>query len=302
MTGQTGGPAAIIDGRAVAAAVRQEVAAGVRELVERAGVTPGLAFLLVGDNPSSISYVRSKGEAAQEAGIFSETYHLPAEISQGELIERIQALNADPRFHAILVQLPLPPHLSEDAVIGAIDPAKDVDGVTAVNMGRLLRGEPCPQPCTPRGVVELLLRSGHRPEGKHVVICGRSNIVGKPLAAILMQKREGANATVTVCHTGTPDLARFTHQADILVAAMGSPRAITADMVRPGAVVIDVGNNWIPDPSRKSGRRLVGDVDFEAVKEVAGAITPVPGGVGPMTVAMLLYNTLELARARCGLA
>jgi len=254
MTGQTGGPAAIIDGRAVAAAVRQEVAAGVRELVERTGFTPGLAFLRVGDNPSSISYVRSKGEAAQEAGIFSETYHLPAEISQGELIERIQALNADPRFHAILVQLPLPPHLSEDAVIGAIDPAKDVDGVTAVNMGRLLRGEPCPQPCTPRGVVELLLRSGHRPEGKHAGICGRSNIGGQPRASLLLQPRAGATAT-------------------------------------PPA-----------RPPGKSGRRRVGDVDFEAVKEVAGAITPVPGGVGPMTVAMLLYNTLELARARCGLA
>ncbi len=287
--------AQIIDGRAIAAQVRQEV----RERAERLkalGIVPGLAFVLVGDNPSSLSYVRAKGEAAQDAGIYTETFHLPGSITQEELLEFISRLNADHRFHAILVQLPLPSHLSEEKVIGAISPEKDVDGVTPLNMGRLLRGEPCPQPCTPKGVVELLLRSGYRPEGKHVVICGRSNIVGKPLAAILMQKREGANATVTVCHTGTRDLAYFTRQAEILIAAMGQPKAITADMVRPGAVVIDVGNNWIPDPGRKSGRRLVGDVDFEAVKEVAGAITPVPGGVGPMTVAMVLYNTVEMAQ------
>jgi len=294
--------AAILDGRAVAAQVRAEVAQRVRRLRERTGITPGLAFVLVGDDPSSLSYIRSKGEAATEAGIHSITLHLPAETPQAEVIARVRELNADPAFHAILVQLPLPPHIDEGAVMEAIDPAKDVDGVTAVNMGRLLRGEPCPQPCTPRGVVELLLRTGHRPEGKHVVIVGRSNIVGKPLAAILVQKRAGANATVTVCHTGTPDLARFTRQADILVAAMGSPLAITADMVRPGAVVVDVGNNWLPDPSRKSGRRLVGDVDYQAVRQVAGAITPVPGGVGPMTVAMVLLNTLELAEGQLGLA
>jgi len=289
--------AEVIDGRAIAAQVRREVREKAERLKAR-GVVPGLAFVLVGDNPSSLSYVRAKGEAAEEVGIYSETFRLPASISQGELLEHIAALNRDPRFHAILVQLPLPSHLSEEKTIAAIDPEKDVDGVTPVNMGRLLRGEPCPQPCTPRGVVELLLRSGHRPEGKHVVIVGRSNIVGKPLAAILMQKREGANATVTICHTGTRHLAHFTRQADILVAAMGSPQAITADMVRPGAVVVDVGNNWVPDPTRKSGRRLVGDVDFEAVKEVAGAITPVPGGVGPMTVAMVLLNTVELAEKK----
>ncbi len=298
----TGQGAIVLDGRAVAAQVRAEVAERVRRLHERTGITPGLAFVLVGDNPSSLSYVRSKGEAAREVGIHSITLHLPADTPQDEVIARVRELNSDSAFHAILVQLPLPSHISESAVIEAIAPEKDVDGVTAVNMGRLLRGEPCPQPCTPRGVVELLVRSGYRPEGKHVVIVGRSNIVGKPLAAILVQKREGANATVTVCHTGTPDLARFTRQADILIAAMGSAHAITADMVRPGAVVVDVGNNWLPDPTRKSGRRLVGDVDYEAVRQVAAAITPVPGGVGPMTVAMVLMNTVELAERQLGLA
>lgn len=287
-------PAQIIDGRAIAAQVRAQVARRAQSLRER-GITPGLAFVLVGDNPSSISYVRSKGNAAEEAGIFSETFHLPQGITREVLLSRLMDLNEDRRFHAVLVQLPLPPHLDESEVVGAIDPNKDVDGVTPANQGHLLRGEPCPWPATPAGVVELLHCSGNPPAGKHVVICGRSNIVGKPLAAILMQKSPRANATVTLCHTGTRDLASLTRQADILVAAMGSPRAITADMVKPGAVVIDVGNNWIQDPTRASGRRLVGDVDFEAVKEVASAITPVPGGVGPMTVAMLLANTVMLA-------
>jgi len=289
--------AQIIDGKAIAAQVREETAQRARRLSERS-VTPGLALVLVGENPSSLSYVRSKGDAAEQAGIYSETFPLPADIDQPALISRIQDLNEDPRFHAILVQLPLPSHLSESDVIGAIDPLKDVDGVTSANMGRLLRGEPCPWPATPAGVLELLHRSGHPPAGKHVVICGRSNIVGKPLAAILMQKSPRANATVTVCHTGTADLPAFARQADILIAAMGSAHAITADMVKPGAVVIDVGNNWVEDPSRKSGRRLVGDVDFEAVREVAAAITPVPGGVGPMTVAMLLANTVMLAEGQ----
>jgi len=289
-------PARIIDGRAIAQEVRAEVARRARSLARR-GVTPGLALILVGDNPSSISYVRAKGDAAEEAGIFSETFHLSDTISQEELTSRILDVDEDARFHALLVQLPLPRHLDEAAAVNAIDPTKDVDGVTAVNLGRLLRGEPCPHPATPAGVVELLHRTGYPPAGKHVVICGRSNIVGKPLAAILMQKNPRANATVTVCHTGTPDLAELTRQADILIAAMGVPAAITAGMVKPGAVVIDVGNNWVEDASRKSGRRLVGDVDFEGVSAVAGAITPVPGGVGPMTVAMLLSNTVMLAQA-----
>ncbi len=292
-------PATIIDGHAIAAQIRQEAARRARRLKER-GVTPGLAFVLVGDNPSSLSYIRSKGDSAEQAGIYSDTFHLPENIDQATLISRILDLNEDRRFHAILTQLPFPPHLDEDAVIGAIDPVKDVDGVTTINMGRLLRGEPCPWPNTPAGIVEILHRSGYPPAGKHVVICGRSNIVGKPLAAILMQKNDRANATVTICHTGTRDLAGFARQADILIAAMGSPGAISAGMVKPGAVVIDVGNNWVPDASRKSGRRLVGDVDFQAVKEVAAAITPVPGGVGPLTIAMLLSNTLMLAEQQAG--
>ncbi len=286
--------ALIIDGKAIAAQVRAEVAERASKLAER-GVIPGLALFLIGDDPSSISSIRSKGDAAEQAGIYSETLELSDSISQDRLISRIMDLDEDSRFHAVLVQLPLPPHLDESAIIDAIDPTKDVDGVTAANQGRLLRGEPCPHPATPAGVLELLHRTGNAPQGKHVVVCGRSNIVGKPLAAILMQKNRRANATVTVCHTGTPNLAAFTRQADILVSAMGSPAAITADMVKPGAVIIDVGNNWVPDSSRKSGRRLVGDVDFAAVSRAAGAITPVPGGVGPMTVAMLLSNTVMLA-------
>src|SRR3972149_9792171 len=247
-------PAHIIDGKAIAAEVREEAARRARRLNER-GVKPGLALVLAGENLSSLSYVRSKGDAAEQAGIYSEMFHLPQDTDQPSLISHIRILNQDPRFHAILVQLPLPPQLSESDVIAAIDPAKDVDGVTSASLGRLLRGEPCPWPATPAGGVELLHRSGHPPSGKHVVICGRSNIVGKPLAAILMQKSPRANATVTVCHTGTPDLAEVTRQADILIAAMGVPAAITAGMVKPGAVVIDVGNNWGEDASRKSGRR-----------------------------------------------
>ncbi len=289
-------PAQIIDGLAIAAQVRAEVAERARKLADR-GVIPGLALFLIGDDPSSISYVRSKDNAAEEAGIFSETLDLSDSITQDRLISRILDVDEDSRFHAVLVQLPLPPHLDESAIINANDPTPDVDGVTAANQGRLLRGEPCPHPATPAGVLELLHRTGNPPQGKHVVVCGRSNIVGKPIAAILMQKNPRANATVTICHTGTTDLAHFTRQADILIAAMGVPAAITADMVKPGAVVIDVGNNWVPDRTRKSGRRLVGDVDFEGVSAVAGAITPVPGGVGPMTVAMLLSNTVMLAEA-----
>jgi methylenetetrahydrofolate dehydrogenase (NADP+)/methenyltetrahydrofolate cyclohydrolase len=289
-------PAHIIDGRAIAQQVRAEVAQRAGELSGK-GVTPGLAFMLVGENPSSISYVRSKGDAAEQAGIFSETFHLSESITQDQLISHILDVNEDDRFHAVLVQLPLPPHMDESAAINAVDPTKDVDGITADNLGRLLRGEPCPHPATPAGVVELLHRTDNPPAGKHVVVCGRSNIVGKPVAAILMQKNARANATVTVCHTGTPDLADCTRRADILIAAMGSPAAITADMVKPGAAVIDVGNNWLEDSSRKSGRRLVGDVDFEPVSRVAGAITRatkpwgstfrgVPGGteyVGPQS-------------------
>ena len=287
-------PTNIIDGKAIAAEVRAEVAERAKALHAK-GVTPGLALVLVGDNPSSLSYVRSKGTTAEEAGIFSEFVHLPESTAEADVIAKVRELNADERFHGILVQLPLPKQVDENRVIAAIDPAKDADGVTATSLGKLMRGEPCPWPATPAGIVELLHRSGSPPAGKHVVICGRSNIVGKPVANILMQKSERANATVTLCHTGTRDLASFTRRADILIAAMGVAGAITADMVTPGAVVIDVGNNWIEDASRKSGRRLVGDVDYEPVSQVAGAITPVPGGVGPMTIAMLLSNTVWLA-------
>jgi methylenetetrahydrofolate dehydrogenase (NADP+)/methenyltetrahydrofolate cyclohydrolase len=287
-------PAQIIDGKSIAAEVRAEVSDRAHRLQKR-GITPGIALLLVGDDPSSLSYVRSKGTTAEEAGLFSEFIQMPEDTSESDVIARVQALNADDRFHGILVQLPLPKQMSEDRVIAAIDPDKDADGVTTTSLGRLMRGEPGTWPATPAGIAELLHRSGHPPAGKHVVVCGRSNIVGKPIANILMQKNDRANATVTLCHTGTADLSALTRQADILIAAMGVARAITSEMVKPGAVVIDVGNNWIEDASRKSGRRLVGDVDYEPVSQVASAITPVPGGVGPMTIAMLLSNTAWLA-------
>ncbi len=292
--------ATIIDGQAIAAEVRRELEGRVAALKAR-GVTPGLAAVLVGDNPASISYVRGKAKACAEVGIDAETVRLPADISEEALLGTIADLNADPRFHGIIVQLPLPPHLDGDRATRAVAPEKDADGLHPLNLGLLMRGEGVLLPATPSGVQQLLVRSGHDPAGKHVVIAGRSNLVGKPLANILMQKAPGANATVTVCHTGTPDLAAVTRRADILVAAMGRPRAITADMVRPGAVVIDVGINRVDDPTRRTGYRLVGDVDFEAVAAVAGAITPVPGGVGPMTVAMLLVNTVTAAERQSGL-
>lgn len=292
--------ATIIDGQAIAAKVRRELQGRIVALKAR-GVTPGLAAVLVGDNPASVSYVRGKAKACAEIGIDAETVRLPADISEEALLGTIADLNADPRFHGIIVQLPLPPHLDGERATRAVAPEKDVDGLHPLNLGLLMRGEGVLLPATPSGVQQLLVRSGHDPAGKHVVIAGRSNLVGKPLANILMQKAPGANATVTVCHTGTPDLAAITRQADILIAAMGRPRAITAEMVRPGAVVIDVGINRIEDPSRRGGYRLVGDVDFDAVAAVAGAITPVPGGVGPMTVAMLLVNTVTAAERQSGL-
>ena len=291
----------MIDGRAIASEIRAELKERVARLLSR-GVVPGLAFVIVGENPASISYVRSKSQGAEEIAIDSETVRLPADVTKEELLAVVGRLNLDAHWHGFLVQMPLPSHLDEDAVARAIDPDKDVDAVTPTNMGLLLRGEPSFLPCTPAGIQQLLLRSGHDPAGKHVVICGRSNIVGKPLAALLMQKRPGANATVTVCHTGTLNLPDITRTADILVAAMGSPNVITAEMVREGAVVIDVGNNRVPDPTRKSGHRMVGDVDFEAVAEKAAAITPVPGGVGPMTVTMLLSNTVLAAERAAGVA
>ncbi len=288
--------ATLLDGARIAAEVRGEVAAEVREMQVRHGVTPGLAVVLTGDDPASAVYVRNKGRACQEAGMASESFILPEETTQQELLDLLARLNGDERHHGILVQLPLPPHIDEEQVVRALDPAKDVDGLHPENMGRLVLGSPLFPPCTPAGIQQLLLRSGYAPDGKHVVICGRSSIVGKPLALLLVQKREGANATVTVCHTGTPDVPAVTRQADILVAAAGRPNTITADMVKSGAAVVDVGINRVDDPSRKRGYRLVGDVDFAGVSEVAAAVTPVPGGVGPMTIAMLLSNTLRAAR------
>ena len=286
--------ATIIDGKAIAQEIRAEVRQSVVKL-RAVGVEPGLAVVLVGDDPGSISYVRGKTEGASELGMRSETIRLDASTSQEALLGLIAELNADARWHGVLVQMPLPPQISESVVASATAVEKDVDGLHPVNVGRLFRGEPGLRSCTPHGVQQLLVRSGNDPAGKHVVICGRSNLVGKPLAGLLMQKAPGANATVTVCHTGTPDIAAHTRAADIVIAVIGQPNAITADMIREGAVVIDVGVNRVPDATKKSGTRLVGDVDFAAVSEKAGWITRVPGGVGPMTVTMLLYNTVLAA-------
>jgi len=286
--------AKIISGKEVAAAIREELKIRAQILKEK-GVVAGLGVILVGEDPASVSYVTAKAKAAEEIGIFEETVRLPGDASEEEILKNVDRLNRDHRFHGVLVQLPLPKWVNPDKVINFISPEKDVDGFHPVNVGKLLRGEPCPLPCTPYGVQQMLVRSGYSPEGQQVVICGRSNIVGKPLAALLMQKKPGANATVTVCHTGTRDIKKHTLQADILVAAMGAPKVITADMVREGCVVIDVGVNRVPDPAAAKGFRLVGDCDFEAIKEKAAAITPVPGGVGPMTVTMLMMNTIEAA-------
>jgi len=287
-------PAAVIDGTAIAATYRGELRARVERLGD-AGITPGLAVILAGDEPGSAAYVRGKTRACAELGIMSETLRYDAQVSPSALLGLIADLNADERFHGVLVQLPLPPDLDERAVTGAVAPHKDVDGLHPVNMGLLLRGEGRLLPCTPAGVQQLLMRTGNDPAGKHVVICGRSNLVGKPLAALLLQKAAGANATVTICHTGTPELGSITRAGDILVVATGRAQMITAELVRPGAVVIDVGVNRVSDVSRQAGSRLVGDVDYASVATVAGAITPVPGGVGPMTVTMLLANTVLAA-------
>ena len=292
--------AQIIDGKAIASEIKAEVAVRVAALRDR-GVTVGLAAILVGDDPASVSYVAIKTQDCAEAGIFTETFHLPAETSQSELLEMVAGLKSDDRFHGILPQLPLPKQINELAVLDALPPAKDVDGLHPLNLGRLLRGESeGVWPCTPHGVLQMLARTGNDPAGKHVVVVGRSTLVGRPLAVLLSNKAKGANATVTICHTGTPDIARYTCQADIVVMAAGRPNTLTADMVREGAVVIDVGTNRINDASRKRGWRLVGDVDFAAVKEKASWITPVPGGVGPMTSAMLLVNTVNAAECSAG--
>ena len=286
----------IIDGRKLAAGLRAQIAAGVAELKAEKGVAPGLAVILVGDNPASVSYVTAKERACADVGIVSRELRLAADVPEEELLARIAELNRDPAIHGILVQLPLPKGLSEKKVIYAIAPEKDVDGFTPVNVGKMLIGDDCFLPCTPHGILKLVEAAGMDVSGKHVVVIGRSNIVGKPVAALFARKGRAANATVTLCHTGTPDIARHTREADVVVVAAGSPNTLTGDMLKPGAVVIDVGVNRVPDPSATKGYRLVGDADFESCAAVASAITPVPGGVGPMTITMLLWNTLESAR------
>lgn len=285
--------AEIIDGFSIARDVREKAAAAAAELKVR-GVTPCLAVILVGEDPASISYVTGKQKALAEAGMDGRDIRLPGDTSEQSLLGLIDELNRDAAVHGILVQLPLPKHIDEDKIIMAISPDKDVDGFHPVNVGNLMIGRKSYLPCTPHGVLVLLKTMGIPTSGRHVVIVGRSNIVGKPLSVLLLRKEY--NATVTVCHTGTKDMALFTRQADILIAAAGCPGMITADMVKPEAAVIDVGVNRIPDSSKKSGFRLCGDVDFEAVKEKASYITPVPRGVGPMTIAMLMMNTVEAAR------
>jgi len=286
--------AEIIDGKQIAERVRSEVTRTVRELAGR-GTVPGLAVVLVGEDPASASYVRGKQRACGEVGIHSRDIKLPETVSEQTLLDVVSELNVDPTVHGILVQLPLPRHIDERKVIHRISPDKDVDGFHPVSVGRLVIGEPGFRPCTPYGIMKMLEYEKVQTDGAHVVIVGRSNLVGKPLANMLIQKGAGANATVTLCHTGTRDLGHHTRQADILVAAAGRPEFITGDMVAEGAVVIDVGMNRVEDASRKRGYRLTGDVDFSAARERASKITPVPGGVGPMTIAMLLQNTVESA-------
>jgi methylenetetrahydrofolate dehydrogenase (NADP+)/methenyltetrahydrofolate cyclohydrolase len=285
--------ARILDGVALGKTIRAEVAAEVARLGGN-GHRPGLAAVLVGEDPASAVYVRSKGKATEEAGMYSETIRQPATISEADLLAIVDRLNADPKIHGILVQLPLPKHIDSEKVLRRIDPAKDVDGFHPVNVGKLVTGDRSAfRPATPYGVQQMLLRSGIDTKGAHAVIVGRSNIVGKPMANILIQQGPGGDATVTVCHSRTRDLPAVTRSADILIAAIGKAEFVTAAMVRPGAVVIDVGINRVDDASQPKGYRLVGDVAYGPVAETASAITPVPGGVGPMTIAMLLQNTLQ---------
>ena len=286
--------AEIIDGKAISVQVMKELEPGIQRLKER-GIVPGLAAVLVGDDPASRTYVAMKERACGRLEINSFVHHLSEETTESELLALVENLNVDPQVHGILVQMPVPAHIDSNKILNAIIPAKDVDGFSADSLGKIMSGRENFVPATPLGIMVLLERSGIDPSGKHAVIVGRSNIVGKPLANLLMQKKHGANATVTICHSRTPDVSVFTRQADILIAAIGVPGYIKADMVKPGAVIIDVGINSVDDPSRKRGYRLVGDVDFEAVKEVASAITPVPKGVGPMTIAMLMSNVVKAA-------
>lgn len=291
--------ATLIDGKAVAASIQQKVREEAEMLKTKYGVTPGLATILVGDNPASKAYVGSKQKMTQELGMYSVGAHLPADISQDELLKVIRGYGEDPKVHGILVQLPLPPHLDQETVLSAVPIEKDVDGFHPINVGRLAmkNREPLFVPCTPAGCIVLIDSVGTKIEGARAVVLGRSNIVGLPAAFLLLHR----NATVTICHSRTQNLPDIVRQADIVIAAIGKPQFVKAEWIKPGATVIDVGINAIPDPTKKSGQRLVGDVDFENAKEVAGAITPVPGGVGPMTIAMLMQNTLNSAKRAVGL-
>jgi methylenetetrahydrofolate dehydrogenase (NADP+)/methenyltetrahydrofolate cyclohydrolase len=293
--------AEIISGKEIAQTIRGETAARVAALKEKHDFVPGLATVLVGEDPASQSYVGMKNKTAKEMGIYSRQLTLDADTPEDELLGLVEGLNADPDINGILVQLPLPKHIDESKILLAIDPAKDVDGFHPVNVGKLSTGETeVLAPCTPAGVVQMLVRTGNDPSGKHCVVVGRSNIVGRPMASLLLRKAPGGNATVTVCHSRTPDLGEMTRQADILIVAIGWPDTVKADMVKPGAVVIDVGTNRVDDDTRERGWRLVGDVAFDEVKEVASAITPVPGGVGPMTITMLMSNTVDAAVRQAG--
>jgi methylenetetrahydrofolate dehydrogenase (NADP+)/methenyltetrahydrofolate cyclohydrolase len=293
--------ARILSGKEIGQQIRQELTEEIAELKEKHGLVPGLATVLVGDDPASKVYVGAKERACQALGIYSERHDLPVETSQGELLALIERLNNNGKIHGILVQVPLPKQINEATVLYAIDPDKDVDGFHPVNVGKMFIGEPAFLPCTPHGIQEVLVRSGVKTEGADVVIVGRSNIVGKPVAAILMQKQAGANATVTVCHSRTKDIAAHTRRADILIVGIGQAKFITADMVKEGVVVIDAGINQVGE-TPEGKRILVGDVDFETVKEKAAAITPVPGGIGPMTIVMLMANTVKSAKMAAGLA
>ncbi|HAC07527.1 MAG: bifunctional methylenetetrahydrofolate dehydrogenase/methenyltetrahydrofolate cyclohydrolase FolD [Gemmatimonadetes bacterium] len=293
--------AQIISGKDIANEIRAELTTEVARLKDEAGVTPGLATVLVGDDPASQMYVGMKNKAAAAMGIHSRQITLPADTPEDELLGVVAGLNADADIHGILVQSPLPDHINEGRIVEAIDPSKDVDGLHPLNVGRIATdSDDFFAPCTPAGVIEMLTRNGHDPAGKHVVVVGRSNLVGRPLSSLLMRKAPGGNATVTVCHSRTPDLGAMTRTADILVVAMGRPETITADMVASGAVVIDVGTNRVDDETREKGYRVCGDVLFDEVSEVAAAISPVPGGVGPMTITMLLSNTVKSARLAAG--
>jgi methylenetetrahydrofolate dehydrogenase (NADP+)/methenyltetrahydrofolate cyclohydrolase len=289
--------AEILDGKKIAADMREQIR-GETEILARRGVQPGLAVILVGEDPASLSYVTAKEKALAEAGMFSLDRRLPESTPEEELIQLVEACNADPRIDGILVQLPLPGHINEQRVLLTVDPAKDADGFHPFNLGKLMLGQDAFYPCTPHGIVKMLASAGVRTRGKHVVIVGRSATVGKPLANLLLSRTEETDATVTVCHSATADLALHTRQADILIAAAGRAGLITARMVKPGAVVIDVGVNRIPDASKKRGFRLQGDTDFAGLLPIASKISPVPGGVGPMTITMLLYNTLKAAKGR----